>query len=202
MLFSNDKLARFLNATFECAVESLRPVPRVEIDFGNGRRLTRTLNGNVATYFCTAEGGVADIVPGLATPEDYERRAREAASLIAGLGDDAADAVARHHRARAGRRGKTGVPPDMSKMKVQLPIKRALAGLSNDPLKASLTADSAYNQGERMPAVHRLLAERPLAAPSELRTPLFRDILGVDIDDPYLGLAPYVLGGEGGRHEA
>ena len=39
MLFSQPELAAFLSATFECAWESVRPVPHATIDFGDGRTL-------------------------------------------------------------------------------------------------------------------------------------------------------------------
>lgn len=64
MLFSNSDVASFINANFEPAWESVRPVPIVHVDFGNEVAVTRTLHGNVATYVCNAEGNVLDILPG------------------------------------------------------------------------------------------------------------------------------------------
>src|SRR5262245_58426354 len=66
---------------FECAWQSVRPVPRVTIDFGDGRTLERTLHGNVATFFCTAEGRVFDVAPGVGTPEDFLARLAQASAL-------------------------------------------------------------------------------------------------------------------------
>ena len=40
----------------------------------------------------------------------------------------------------------------------------------------------------------------PLARPAEIQGLVYRELLHVDLDDPYLGLAPDVLGGELGRH--
>ena len=60
MLFSDESVASFVNANFEPAWESVRPVPLVHIDFGNGQVLTRTLHGNILTSVCTAEGLVLD----------------------------------------------------------------------------------------------------------------------------------------------
>src|SRR5262245_20389764 len=50
---------------FEPVWESGRPVPTLTLDFGNGNVLTRTLNGNIASYVCTAEGKVLDVLPGI-----------------------------------------------------------------------------------------------------------------------------------------
>ena len=82
MLFSQPKLAGYLNDNFECAWQSLRPVPHVEIDFGNGTKLERTLSGNIATWFCAADGRVLDVLPGLVGPTEYRRRADEALTLV------------------------------------------------------------------------------------------------------------------------
>jgi hypothetical protein len=77
VLFSNDQVAQFINAAFEPVWESVRPVPIVRIDFGNGTVLTRTLHGNIATYACTADGQVLDVLPGIYAPKTYLERLRE-----------------------------------------------------------------------------------------------------------------------------
>ncbi|HEV3080438.1 MAG TPA: hypothetical protein VGY66_11685 [Gemmataceae bacterium] len=69
MLFSNEQVASFIAANFEPVWETVRPVPLVHIDFGNGMQVTRTLHGNIATSVCTADGLVLDILPGI-----YEAR--------------------------------------------------------------------------------------------------------------------------------
>jgi hypothetical protein len=71
VLFSNDDVANFINKNFEAVWQSVRPVPIVRIDFGNGAVLNRTLHGNIATYVCTANGQVLDILPGIYEPKTY-----------------------------------------------------------------------------------------------------------------------------------
>jgi hypothetical protein len=70
-LFSRPEVAGYITSNFEPVWQMVRPVPLVRIDFGNGKVLTRTLNGNIATYVCTAEGQVLDILPGIYTPAAY-----------------------------------------------------------------------------------------------------------------------------------
>jgi hypothetical protein len=67
-------VANFINANFEPVWESVRPVPLVRIDFGNGKVLTRTLHGNIASYVCAADGQLLDILPGIYTPVTYTQR--------------------------------------------------------------------------------------------------------------------------------
>ena len=70
-MFSREDVANVINQQFEAAWEMVRPVPIVRIDFGNGDVVTRTLHGNVASYVCTADGQVMDILPGIYQPAAY-----------------------------------------------------------------------------------------------------------------------------------
>jgi hypothetical protein len=81
VLFSNPEVAAFVRSNFIAAWESVRPVPIVEIDFGNGRKIKRTVNGNIATYICDPTGRVLDVIPGLNTPEAYLQDLRYALNL-------------------------------------------------------------------------------------------------------------------------
>jgi len=77
VLFSNNTISRFINHTFEPAWQSVRKAAIVRIDFGNGKTVTRTLNGNIATYICMADGTVLDVIPGVYDPETYLERLRQ-----------------------------------------------------------------------------------------------------------------------------
>jgi hypothetical protein len=77
VLFSQERVADFLNRTFEPVWESVRPVPVVRIDFGDGRVLTRTLHGNILTSVCTSDGLVVDALPGIYTASTYVARLQQ-----------------------------------------------------------------------------------------------------------------------------
>jgi hypothetical protein len=83
VLFSRDNVATFVNDNYEPAWESVRPVPMVKIDFGNGTIITRTLHGNIATYVCNSDGNVLDVIPGIYAPDTYVKRLNEL-RLLAG----------------------------------------------------------------------------------------------------------------------
>ena len=80
MLFSSDSVATYINSVFEPVWESVRPVPIVTIDFGNGEKITRTLHGNIATYLCNAQGTVYDILPGIYEPIEYLKQLNQFAA--------------------------------------------------------------------------------------------------------------------------
>jgi len=105
-LFSREEVAAFIARNFEPAWESVRPVPILRIDFGNGHVSTRTLHGNVASYVCTADGEVMDILPGIYTPDGYTTALEPPRSLALALNrSEPAPRQARlrdYHRQRAG----------------------------------------------------------------------------------------------------
>lgn len=70
-MFSQERVADFINQSFEPVWESVRPVPIVRIDFGNGNVLTRTLHGNILTSVCLPSGLLVDALPGIYRVEEY-----------------------------------------------------------------------------------------------------------------------------------
>jgi hypothetical protein len=105
VLFSKDRVADYVNANFEPAWESVRPVPLVRIDFGNGNVLTRTLHGNILTSVCTADGLVLDALPGIYAEDTYLDRLDQLRLLAryaqAVLGDARVARVQTYHRTQA-----------------------------------------------------------------------------------------------------
>jgi hypothetical protein len=103
-LFSHDSVADFINSRFEPVWESVRPVPIIRIDFGNGTVLTRTLHGNILTSVCTADGLVLDALPGIYSEDVYLDRLDQL-RLLARYAETQPAAAARTARLRAYHRG-------------------------------------------------------------------------------------------------
>lgn len=70
-LYSNQEISEYLRNNYVLHWQSVRPVPRVTIDFGDGRKLERTLTGNSAHYVLTAQGQPLDVLPGLYGPKRF-----------------------------------------------------------------------------------------------------------------------------------
>jgi hypothetical protein len=72
-LYANKSISQKLRDNFVLHWQSVRPVPRVTIDFGDGRKLQRTLTGNSAHYLLDAAGRPLDVLPGLYGPQAFQR---------------------------------------------------------------------------------------------------------------------------------
>jgi hypothetical protein len=78
-LYSNKEISDFLRTNFVLHWQSVRPVPRVTIDFGDGRKLERTLTGNSAHCVLAEDGTPLDVLPGLYSPLAFRQWAWGAA---------------------------------------------------------------------------------------------------------------------------
>ncbi len=184
----------------------------------------------MATYFLSDGGVYDVVPGIVSPTEYRRRLSRATAhhkKLASTVPADRAQVVAHYHRemgallaggdaAVLAQGRKYGPGPDMRKFIVEGPIKkafgtrpierqvgymlidRAAPGAKEAPHE--LDAETAYNAKHRTPKVHALLAAEPLAPPQALTKVVYKTILDVDLDDPYLGLAPYVVGGEPGRN--
>ncbi|HWO26534.1 MAG TPA: hypothetical protein VNO30_47725 [Kofleriaceae bacterium] len=101
-LYANAEVSRFLRENFVLYWSSERPVPRVTIDYGDGRKIERTTTGNSAHYVLDAAGHVLDVLPGLYAPTVFQAELTKSARLayrVRKLGDaQRAHAIAEHHR--------------------------------------------------------------------------------------------------------
>jgi hypothetical protein len=103
-LYSNKKVSDFLRTHFVLHWESVRPVPRVTIDFGDGRKLERTLTGNSAHYVLASDGRPLDVLPGLYGPRQFggwlERVRQLHDEYVATQGTDRGNTLAAYHAGR------------------------------------------------------------------------------------------------------
>jgi hypothetical protein len=104
VLYSNAQLSKLLRERFILHWQSVRPVPRVTIDYGDGRKLERTLTGNSIHYILDPEGRPIDALPGLYGPQAFQRELLQAESIVKQTNaqpDDArAQILTRYHQSR------------------------------------------------------------------------------------------------------
>jgi hypothetical protein len=64
-LYANAEVSAYLRDHFILHWQSVRPVPRITIDMGDGRKIERTITGNSIHYVLDADGNPIDALPGL-----------------------------------------------------------------------------------------------------------------------------------------
>ncbi len=223
VLFSNPELAAFINENFEPTWQSVRKVPTVTIDFGNGKTVKRTLNGNIATYVCTSEGKILDILPGLYEARSYKDRLQQLSflhSYISAMDINSTEsAVHAYHKTQLQRLERGQPPMRFVRTKENGTGSIKLSAKAKDPdsewTKAidektmhrniplpkndiadweKLTDDVRLNETIMRKKIHAKLLNEASAQKANNLTSfskwLYREVLHVDLDDPYLGLTP------------
>jgi hypothetical protein len=103
-LYANAEVSQYLRDHFVLHWKSVRPVPRVTIDFGDGRKLERTITGNSIHYVLDAQGRPIDALPGLYGPQAFVRglaRAESVAQNSAALAEPEREKLLReYHQGR------------------------------------------------------------------------------------------------------
>jgi hypothetical protein len=104
-LYANEKVSRLMREGFVLHWQSVRPVPKLTIDFGDGRKMERTLTGNSVHLVLDSDGRFIDALPGLYGPAAFLRelnRLLPVASFMEMLNTEngRSTALRRYHEAR------------------------------------------------------------------------------------------------------
>ena len=105
MLYPDPAIAKQLRENFVLHWEPVRQVPKVTIDFGDGRVLQRPLTGNSVHLVLDELGTPIDALPGLVSPAEFARWLGDVGSLWQDISRtskaDRWSKIAEYHRARA-----------------------------------------------------------------------------------------------------
>lgn len=71
LLYSNATVSAALRERFILHWQSVRPAPVITVDFGDGRKLERTITGNSIHYVLDSEGRLVDALPGVYGPDAF-----------------------------------------------------------------------------------------------------------------------------------
>ena len=104
VLYANAEVSKYLSEHFILHWKSVRPAPRVTIDYGDGRKLERTLTGNSIHYILDANALPVDALPGLYGPAAFLRGLNQAETIARELATKNAgerwQALRAYHNAR------------------------------------------------------------------------------------------------------
>jgi hypothetical protein len=163
LLYPEARINRLLRERFVLHWQTVRNVPKVTIDFGNGRRVQRTITGNSLHLVLDGNGRPIDALPGLFSPDVFYRLLtgeRVALPPVAPSRAVAASEIA------------------MSKHRVELPLLRAIS--------TDLDGDTRRNL-ELHAKIREALARGSWTA-DELVAWIYRDLFLMPLDDAALGL--------------
>lgn len=166
VLYANAMVSATLRNRFVLHWQSVRPVPLITIDFGNGRKLERTVTGNSIHYVLDSQGEVIEALPGVYGPQAFARNLTEAESLFMNLkgkgGDEKRKLLIEYFRSRANTTQmawladikKAGKPVDGSRIQVGssaealsiMPLAVTKAAIETPMLRAMISASAALGR--------------------------------------------------------
>ncbi|HYI11622.1 MAG TPA: hypothetical protein VEK57_21370 [Thermoanaerobaculia bacterium] len=102
MLYSDPAIASVLRDDFVMHWHSVRPVPRITIDLGNGRTIRQTITGNSVHYLLDYDGTPLDALAGLYSPKEFTTRLEQWTTWFRKLRQyDRISAIRGYHMGRA-----------------------------------------------------------------------------------------------------
>ena len=103
-LYANEQISKALRENYVLHWKSVRPVPKVTIDFGDGRKLERTLTGNSIHYILKPDGYLVESLPGLYGQKSFLQKIKVGVSLarrVAAMSpEERGQALVAYHRER------------------------------------------------------------------------------------------------------
>jgi hypothetical protein len=177
LLYADPELTAWLEHNFVLHWSSERPVPRVAIDFGDGRVVERTITGNSAHFVLDARGRTLDVIPGLWAAPSFRAALGESLALHGSLAHARTERqwraeLAAHHEA-AFRAAATRLTDELTRVR----------GQPQDLLAVQAWLAGSPAPRDRVPAVDAV----PIA------------ISKSKIEAPILAAAPGALGGSASR---
>ena len=183
--------------------QSLRPVPKVTIDFGDGRRLVRTITGNSLHAVLRADGTPVDAILGLLSADAFVNALSRALPMTRAT--NPSELSERHRDALAnppelppvkveperilGRMRSPSAIDDasrvaMTKHMVESPILQQLR-----MLEKNLATDTRTNELDLHPRLHDLFADgRRFADANAMVDWIYEHLFLMPPNDPFMGL--------------
>jgi hypothetical protein len=192
LLYPDPRVRRAMSA-FVLHWQSLRPVPKVTIDFGDGRTLVRTITGNSLHAVLRSDGTPVDAVLGLLSAEAFVNALSRALPMARAT--NASELGEKHREALA---NPPALPPAkveperildasriaMTKHAVESPILAQLRALERN-----LAADTRTNELDLHPRLHRLFADGTRFTDADAMVDwIYEHLFLMPPNDPFMGL--------------
>jgi hypothetical protein len=138
-LYSHPEIAQLLRDKYILHWQSVRPVPKITIDFGDGRKVQQTITGNSIHYILDQTGRPIDALPGLYAPIAFKQHLTQAAEFVAKFHQLAAPnrrtALDSYHQTQLTTL-QANWKQDLDKLGVNIPIPTSIKSLNDPPTAA------------------------------------------------------------------
>jgi hypothetical protein len=155
-LYPNGEISKLLQDRYILHWQSVRPAPKVTIDFGDGRKLERTVTGNSIHYILDSSGRPIDAIPGLYGPKAFLRQLQTSEVAVkeySKLSPKLGEAFLRKYHSDRLNSLQSQLAADLSKLGISSPPRLGISNNSTQPPSAT-TAGSI--------AVSKMRVENPL----------------------------------------
>ena len=158
-LYANDQVSKLLRERFILHWQSVRPVPKITIDFGDGRKLERTLTGNSIHYVLDSDARPIDALPGLYGPGAFLRELARAEAFssqcrAAKTNEERAALLRAYHSARV-KELDSAWAMDIAKAGIVNPPSRGAAKMTAETAKPPRAEVAAITTRAKMAIVER-----------------------------------------------
>lgn len=171
ILYPDPAVSSFLREHYILHWKSVRPAPLITIDFGDGRKLQRTITGNSIHYVLDSNGRPIDAIPGLYGPTAFLRELSDAERvfrLVASLNGSQRDAALRQYHLSAKQEAAREWQIDIVRSGAVMRADDSIAesnGAATPAVEAAPTAPS--KMAVQMPTVRSISDTGPMAAPDK-----------------------------------
>jgi hypothetical protein len=135
-LYSNPAIAKLLREKYILHWQSVRPVPVLTIDFGDGRKVQQTITGNSIHYILDRAGQPLEALPGLYAPQTFQRQLEQIAAFATRSdrlpSSERRTALTDYHRARLAQL-QTAWQQDLERVGVKVSLPNSPSSRSNPP---------------------------------------------------------------------
>ena len=202
LLYPSPRVREAMSA-FVLHWQSLRPVPKVTIDFGDGRTLVRTITGNSLHAVLRSDGTPVDAILGLLSADAFVNALSRALPMTRATSPS--ELAERHRDALAN-------PPELPPVKVEpqriLPYMRSPSAIDDASriamtkhvvespiimqlrmLEKNLAADTRTNELDLHPRLHRLFADGTRFTDADAMVDwIYEHLFLMPPNDPFMGL--------------
>jgi hypothetical protein len=190
-LYSHPEIAQLLRDKYILHWQSVRPVPKITIDFGDGRKVQQTITGNSIHYILDKDGRPIDALPGLYAPQAFKHHLIQGAEFVAKYHQLAAEkqtkAIKQYHQTQLTSL-QANWKQDLDQLGINIPLPKSIKSFSNPPTAAEAAPIAISKMAIESPMIElsRAFSQRSSILKTATEDPLWVKLGELHQDDAIL----------------